>query len=177
MSSVTVPFPQLVDQCEAEGLTPMNCTKIAAELAKTFGVFEDEVAILMVVNNAYLKFKYPPKLVDVGIIPLSNTGSTAVRTVSSKRPEILNNFTQVKHASIFEAVPVASKARSMQSKGKAANSIQKMMSAPVTGPGGVIGVIQVSRKGTSPQVAGADFTPADLQKLVTSANLLAKCFK
>lgn len=177
MATTAVPFPQLVNQCEAEGLTPVNCAKIAAEVARTFNVFEDEVAIMAVMNGAYLKFKYPPKLADVGSLPLSNSGSIAVRTVVSKRPEVLNNFTQVKHASIFEAVPIASKARSMQSKAKAANMIQKIMSAPVAGPSGVLGVIQVSRKGTSPQAAGADFTPADLQKLVTFANLLVKCFK
>jgi hypothetical protein len=38
-------------------------------------------------------------------------------------------------------------------------------------------VIQVSRKGTSAPAAGADFTPQDLQKLVTIATSLGKVFK
>jgi len=51
------------------------------------------------------------------------------------------------------------------------------MSAPVTGPSGAVGVIQISRKGTSPKAAGPDFQPSDLQRLLSAAGALAKCFK
>jgi hypothetical protein len=122
---------------------------------------------------------YPPSLSNVGMIPLNHTSSVAARTANTKRPEALNNFAQMRHASVFESVPVDSKTRSKtdQKPEKIAMAIQKMMSVPVVGPSGVLGVIQVSRKGTSPHAAGPDFQPMDLQRLVAAANALAKCFK
>ena len=171
-----VPFQQIVNECEAEGLSSRNCARIASEIAKTFGVFDDEVAILRVQKNAYLTFIYPEKLTQVGIIPLTNSTAVAARTALSKRPEVLNNFAQIKHASVFEAVSVDSKTRPAQLE-KKSTVIQKIMTAPVMGLSDVVGVIQVSRKGATPQAAGRDFTPADLQKLISMTQLLVKCFK
>jgi hypothetical protein len=176
LASSTLPFNQLAEQCQATGLTPENAAKIAVELSRTFGVHDDEVAIFKL-EQAQLRFIYPPSLSNVGMIPLTHTSSVAARTANTKRPEALNNFAQMRHASFFEAVPVDSKTRSNNQKPeKVAIAIQKMMSVPVVGPAGVLGVIQVSRKGTSPQAAGADFQPMDLQRLVAAANALAKCF-
>ena len=56
-------------------------------------------------------------------------------------------------------------------------TMQKLMSAPEVGPNGTLGVLQISRKGTSAPSSGPDFTPADLQKLVAAAAAIAKCFK
>ena len=64
-----------------------------------------------------------------------------------------------------------------EKSGHHVHMIQKLMSVPVLGPAGAIGVIEVSRKGTSAPASGADFTPADLQKLVACAAALVKCFK
>jgi hypothetical protein len=171
-----VPLSKLASDCENEGLTSENCLKIVAEIAKNLGVFDDEVAILRVVGKSHLIFVYPEKLAQVGIIPLNNSSSVAARTVLMKRAEVLNNFAQVKHASIFEAVPVTSRARGSEPT-KSGNMIQKLMTVPVSGNSGVVGVIQVSRKGMSPQAAGRDFTASDLQKLISMAAVLAKCFK
>jgi hypothetical protein len=44
-----------------------------------------------------------------------------------------------------------------------------MISAPILLDGKVIGVIQVSRKGSTPHIAGPDFTAEDL------GNILALC--
>jgi len=60
---------------------------------------------------------------------------------------------------------------------KEVHTIQKLMSAPVLGAEGVVGVIEICRKGTSAPAAGPDFSPADLQKLVAISGSLAKCFK
>jgi hypothetical protein len=130
-------------------------------------------------EQSQLRFMYPPSLSKVGVIPLNHTSSVAARTANTKRPEALNNFAQMRHASVFESVPVDSKTRSKpdQKPEKIAMAIQKMMSVPVVGPSGVLGVIQVSRKGTSPHAAGPDFQQMDLQRLVAAANALAKCFK
>src|SRR5437764_6565809 len=176
MATPVISFQQIVSETEPKGLTPENCARLASEMAKPFGVFDDEVAILRVVNNNHLKFLYPDKLTHVGVIPLNNSTAVAARTALSKRPEVLNSFTQIKHASIFEAVPIQSKTRPRQPE-KSASVIQKIMTAPVLGPTGAVGVVQVSRKGVSPQAAGRDFTPRDLQTLISMTQALVKCFK
>lgn len=174
MATSVVTLQQIVSECESEGLSSGNCARLAAEIAKVFGVFDDEVAILRIVNNNHLTFLYPEKLKQVGIIPLNNSTAVAARTALLRRPEVLNNFAQIKHASIFEAVPVQSKNRPPE---KSASTIQKIITAPVLGPNGAIGVVQVSRKGVSPQAAGRDFTPGDLQTLILMTQALVKCFK
>lgn len=179
MATAPVPFAQIATECEAEGLTPKNAERIGAELAKTFSVKEDEVGILRL-EKLNLVFAYPAKLHNVGSIPLNTSGSVAARTATSKRAEVINNFAQIKHTSIFEAVELGPhKPAQLAMPGQHAEKhvIQKLISAPVMGPAGVLGVIQVSRKGTSAPTAGMDFTPADLQKLVAIAGAVAKCFK
>lgn len=174
MASSALPLNQLAEQCQAAGLTPDNVLKIATELSRSFGVHDDEVALFKI-EQAQLKFMHPTKLSTVGMIPL-NSNSVAARTANSKRPEIINNFSQIRHSSVFESIPVDSKTRTKKPE-KSAMVIQKVMSVPVVGPGGVLGVIQVSRKGATQQSAGPDFQPGDLQRLLAAANVLAKCFK
>src|SRR5205085_9864214 len=170
---------QLANEMEAEGLTPKNAERVGGEIAKLFNVQPQEVGILRV-EKTNLIFVYPVKLHTVGSIPLNTTGSVAARTASARRAEVINNFAQTKHTSIFEAVELDSKQHQQIGGDKHdhnVHQIQKLMSAPVVGPSGVLGVIQVSRKGPSAPAAGADFTAADLQKLVGAAAALAKCFK
>ena len=174
MASSALPLNQLADQCHAAGLTPENISKIAAELSRSFGIHDDEVALFKI-EQAQLKFMHPTKLSTVGMIPL-NSNAVAARTANTKRPEIINNFSHLRHASVFESIPVDSKTRTKKPE-KSAMVIQKMMTVPVVGPGGVVGVIQLSRKGATQPSAGPDFQPGDLQKLLAAANVLAKCFK
>ena len=181
MATPALPFAQLATECEAEGLSPQNAEKIGHQLAKLFGVKEDEVGILRI-EKRNLVFCYPAKLHNVGSIPLNTSTSVAVRTANSRRAEVINNFAQTKHTSVFEAVELSEhKSAAPGAEGEKSDHhvhmIQKLMSAPVLGPAGAIGVIQVSRKGTSAPAAGADFMPGDLQKLVGCAAALAKCFK
>jgi hypothetical protein len=177
LGSSTLPLNQLADQCQTDGLSAENSAKIAHELSRNFGVHDDEVALFKL-EQSQLRFIYPPSLSNVGMIPLTHSNSLAARTANSKRPEILNNFPQMRHASVFESVPVDSKTRSGGQKAeKITMVIQKVMSAPVVGASGVLGVIQISRKGTSPKAAGPDFQPSDLQRLISAAGVLAKCFK
>jgi len=164
---IPITIPQLADECEAKGLIPTNCEKLAQMLAKNFNVTAEEVALLKL-NGTLLGFVFPEKLKQVGSIPLNTTTSVAARTAVTKRSEALNNFTATKHASVFEAVHL--------SKAKP-KTIQKLMSVPVIDTAGVVGVIQICRKGTTPQDAGPDFTNSDVQKLLGFANQLAKCFK
>ena len=179
MATAAVPWAQLATECEKEGLTPRNAERIGKELAKTFGVHEDEVGILRL-EKQNLVFTYPAKLHNVGSIPLNTSTSVAVRSCNSKRAEVINNFAQIKHTSVFEAIELGGPPKISPSGEKIdrhTHVIQKLMSAPVIGPTGSLGVIQVSRKGTSAPSAGPDFSPADLQKLVAAAAALVKCFK
>ncbi len=53
--------------------------------------------------------------------------------------------------------------------------IQKIMSVPVTRDGrNVIGVVQVSRKGLDPSLAGTDFSQEDLKQLEQAAEILSR---
>src|SRR5947209_8502991 len=174
MATAVVAFSQLANELEEQGLTQANGERIAAELAKAFSVKTDEVAVLKL-EKTNLIFIYPAKLQNVGSIPMNTSSSVAARTAVTKRAEIINNFSQTKHASVFESVPLSE--RKIDPKAPKVHSIQKLMTAPVVSSAGVQGVIQICRKGESAPQAGADFTPVDLQKLVAIATSLAKCFK
>jgi len=178
MATPAIAFAQLANDCEADGLSAENAGRIADELAKAFNVHADEVAILRL-EKTNLRFVFPAKLGNVGSIPLNTTTSVAARTATTKRAEAINNFAQTKHASIFEAVELGPKHQHIagQKDEKHTNPIQKLMTVPVVTASGVLGVIQVCRKGKSAPEAGPDFSPPDLQRLVAVATALAKCFK
>src|SRR5438445_11445695 len=175
MATPAAAFAQIATDCEAEGLTPKNGEKIGQEIAKAFNVQADEVGIMRV-EKLNLVFVYPAKLHNVGSIPLNTTGSVAARCAQTKRAEVLNNFAQAKHTSIFESVDL--KGKQPHAIGEKAEHpvIQKLVPVPVVGPAGVLGVIEVCRKGISAPASGPDFTPADMQKLVMIAGSLLKCF-
>ena len=175
MATPAAAFAQIATDCETEGLTPKNGEKIGQEIAKAFNVQPDEVGIMRV-EKANLVFVYPAKLHNVGSIPLNTTGSVAARCAQTKRAEVLNNFAQAKHTSIFESVDLKGKQQHAIGEKTERAVIQKLISVPVTGPAGVLGVIEICRKGISPPAAGPDFTPADMQKLVVIAGSLLKCF-
>jgi len=115
-----------------------------------------------------LNFLYPAELRTAGAIPLSSSAVAAV-TAQTKRAELFNSFTQVKHASVFELVKLGDTGLDEQ-------VIQKLMSVPILTPnnGEVIGVIQVSRKAPRPAAAGPDFTPDDLRRLESFARFVGK---
>jgi GAF domain-containing protein len=176
MATFTSALAQLATECETEGLTVQNSEKIAGELAKIFGVRQEEVGMLRLEKES-LVFVHPAKLHNVGRIPLNSPGSVAVRTVHNKRPEIINNFVHTRHATFFEMVDLSNKyGQQPKGKNKDEQIIQKLMSVPVTKENQVVGVIQVCRKGANPGAAGPDFTPADLQHLTAAAAALIKCF-
>jgi len=173
MAASTPVLAQLASECEREGLTIANGEKIAAELARSFGVKQEEVGILRLEKDN-LVFVHPPKLHNVGRIPLNST-AVAVHTAHSKKAEIINNFTRTRHASFFEMVDLSS-TPGEKKPSKAEKIIQKLMSVPVIAANQVVGVIQICRKGATPDAAGADFTPIELQNLSSLAAALAKCF-
>ena len=139
----------------------ISLATVAEKIARNFGVKNDEVAILAVSNRwRHLHFLVPEALKNVGFIPLSSNSALAARTARDSRPEIENNFTSARHATVFEGIKLGA---------EPVEAIQKMISAPILLDGKVIGVIQVSRKGAIPHSAGPDFTAKDL------GNILALC--
>jgi len=145
-----------------------NPAEVCSELARLFSVRETEVAMLQV-KRSFLEFVYPPELKTGGSIPLSSS-AVAAQTAREKKPEIFNTFTRVKHASIFEVVKLGEQADLSD------QVIQKLMSAPIVADGKSVGVVQISRKGRTPRVAGPDFTPADLTTLELCAEILVNFF-
>lgn len=147
----------------------LSIPALAERIAKNLKVKTDEVAILAICERRRsLQFLVPQALRDVGSIPLSSTSALAARTVRDSRPDIVNNFAAMRHASVFEGV-----------KGETLNptAIQKIISAPILHEGKVIGVIQISRKGTSVADAGPDFSSDDLGNLLAICKPLGKLMK
>src|SRR5208282_60169 len=144
-----------------------DVVRAADLIGKNFAVQPHEVAILgLATDERFLRFIVPENLRTVGQIPLSSTNSLAARTVREKRPEIINHFSVVPHASVFEAVPIPPEL-------VRGEPIQKIMSMPVMIEKKVVGVIQVSRKGATAAEAGPDFTHPQLRELKTIADALA----
>jgi transcriptional regulator with GAF, ATPase, and Fis domain len=143
--------------------------RVSEEIARTFHVRRDEVAILVLVEESkHLQFLIPEKLKGVGTIPLTSTTALAARTARDKRPELINKFNRVTHASVFEGVPLG------RGHGE---QIHRIMSAPIAVEGKVVGVVQVSRKGRSAEEAGAEFSQNDLRGLVALSSVLGRLVK
>jgi GAF domain-containing protein len=150
-------------------LEPAALARLSEQVGKGFDAKPDEVAILALIRGGkFLQFIVPEKLQKVGDIPMTSTNSLAVRTARERRPEVINNFATARHPTVFEAVPLG------QQRGE---PIQKIMSAPISADGKVVGVIQISRKGKSISTVGSDFTPKELNDLVALGNKLGPCLK
>ena len=146
------------------GVTALDLCMV---LAKIFHVQYNEVALLRL-EGGLLRFIFPEHLRTTGAIPISSK-TVAAHTALSKKPEIFNNFARVKHASIFETI----KPENGSDEPAAPSPIQKLMSVPIIDrASGVVGVIQISRKGLDPKFA-KDFSREDLHDLELVAGLLA----
>jgi hypothetical protein len=153
-------------ESDSSSVAPISLGSVAERIAKHIGVKSDEVALMGVSTRwRHLHFLVPESLKQVGFIPLSSTTAIAAKTARESRPEIINNFASVRHATVFEGVKIS---------GETSEIIQKMISAPILSGEKVVGVIQVSRKGSDPQVAGPDFTADDLGKILALCKPLGK---
>jgi hypothetical protein len=147
-----------------------NPEECCAQLSQLFGVRSDEVALLRL-ENGLLRFLFPVELATAGSIPISSSSAVAAHTAVSRKIELFNNFTQIKHASIFESIkPGGEPGEQLRPA-----TIQKLMSAPVLDKNDhALGVIQICRKGFDLASAGPDFTLDDLQKLEVAAKTVAQ---
>jgi hypothetical protein len=156
----------LVDALVATGQPPDSVAfaKMSETLARVFGVDPDEVAILAINSHKkHLTFVIPEKLAVVGSIPLTSTNALAARTARERRAELANNFSSSRHSSVFEGIPLGRRQGEL---------IQKIMSAPILDGGRAAGVVQISRKGRTPSLAGPDFTQKELHTLASLAPVL-----
>jgi hypothetical protein len=146
--------------------------RFCTELAKIFKVRQTEVALLRL-EGGLLKFLFPDELKIAGAIPITSASAVAAHTAVTKKIELFNNFTRVKHASIFESVKLGNPETEQPRPEQA--PIQKLISAPVLdGKGKVLGVIQICRKGFDLSSSGPDFTLDDLHQLESASKALSK---
>ncbi|MGO8809065.1 MAG: hypothetical protein ACLQJF_06350 [Candidatus Sulfotelmatobacter sp.] len=144
--------------------------RVCLKLAQILHVRRSEVALLRLEKSS-LRFVFPPELRSAGVLPLSGS-AVAARTAATRTPLLSNAFMRVKHVSLFEAVKLG--AGEEEDRSQEQMPIQKIMSAPVmSSEGNVMGVVQISRKGLDPSIAGADFTGEDLKQLEQAAKILA----
>jgi len=124
------------------------------------------VAILMLMPEFnQLTFAYPPHLAQGNALPVDQE-SFAGRVLLRQEVLIENNVPDEPHKDFFERIPDAS--------GKI-RPIQKMIAAPLlTSDRAAIGVVEVSRTGSSPAVAGPDFTPRDAENLGKCCKVFAQ---
>lgn len=165
---LVAPLGQLVDRFTKDSTPPdENARKsLGEELGKLFHVQLDEVAILSLTRGGnFLQFLLPKELRVIGTIPLNSTTALAARTARDRKPDLMNNFSVVRHASVFEGVPLGRNPGEM---------IQKIMSVPILSGEKVVGVVQISRKGRSAGDAGPDFTKHDLRQLIGLSEPLAR---
>src|SRR5208337_4762480 len=167
-TSLVSELQRLADALESESTASVEIPlgAVAEKIAKNLGVQTDEVAILGVSTRwRHLHFLVPQALKNVGFIPLTSNSALAARTARESRPEINNNFSGVRHASVFEGVRTAT---------TYGESIHKIISAPILYEGKVVGVMQISRKGTSTGTAGPDFSAEDLGKVLALCRPLGR---
>ena len=128
-------------------------------LAKYFKVNTDEVAIILVTSNRnFLRFIAPKKLYKGGAtFPISKRESISTKVITTLKADIQNNLSNIKHLSIYEQVKTSDSGPKI---------IQKMLTLPLIMEGKAVGVIQISRKGDTPEQSGLDFTQTDIQKLL-----------
>jgi len=167
-TSLVKELERMAEALEAGGSAPVEIplASVAEKIAKELGVQTDEVAIMGVSTRwRHLYFLVPQALKNVGFVPLSSPSALAARTARENRTEINNNFSAVRHATVFEGVKAAT---------TTGESIQKIVSAPILCEGKVVGVMQISRKGATAMEVGADFTTEDLGKVLALCRPLGK---
>ncbi|HWI40300.1 MAG TPA: hypothetical protein VNX25_02285 [Verrucomicrobiae bacterium] len=154
---------RLKSDLAAKGSLAERLEYAAGTISRVFRVKEDEVA-LFAVQGEELHFLWPRRLQNAGTIPLSSSSSLAARTAVEGKAFINNAFAATPHLFIFEAVPVAERQE---------RQIQKIVSVPIHGEAGVVGVLQLSRKGSGPEIAGPDFTQPEQAALAKIADTLS----
>lgn len=163
LNSVLAPESQLKPWEKSDKVLTLVADFLIQALARNTD--KGRVGVLMVIPGSnHLTFAYPRHLAKGNVIPI-DVNSFAGRCLTRKEVLVENSVASEPHLDFYERV--------RDSAGRTA-SIQKMITAPlVTAEGRAIGVIQVSRVGTTPPEAGPDFTPMDANNLAKGCKILA----
>jgi hypothetical protein len=133
-----------------------------------FDLQNDEVAVLLIdKDNMILSFAAPEYLVNAGMIPITSPDAFAARVFKMNRGMIENNFNQMKHLHLFEYI---------KGPGDKVRRIWKMMSTILRSGDLKFGIIELSRKGSSLDEAGEDFSAENLEFLESSIREFAPFF-
>jgi hypothetical protein len=159
--NLVMELERLADALASESSDPSRIAfaSVAERIAKALSVRTDEVAILDLSHRwRHLHFVVPEALKNVGFIPLSSKTALAARTTRESRPEIINDFTSVKHATVFEGVKLTA---------ESANSFRKL-SAPQFSPG---------IKSSASYKSAARALTRSLQALISLPKTSEKCLR
>lgn len=144
---------------------------LAEAIADALLVKKEEVAILVLTTSGQtLRFMWPPALYEsLAAFPANHKNAIASHVLSTMKGKVDNKLSESKHLRFYENV-----------KGMETSKlpIQKMVALPLVAGSRTLGVVEVSRKGRTPEDAGANFSPEDAQRLVAlckeAAPLLAQ---
>lgn len=134
--------------------------KVLAEaIAEKLKVKPDEVAIMLLnATGQTLMFVWPPPLFTGGAaFPANHKTAIASIVLATLKGKVDNKISESKHLKFYESV------MGMQTSKL---PIQKMVALPLFAGDKKLGVVEVSRKGKTPEEAGPNFTPEDAQALV-----------
>jgi len=136
-------------------------------LREAFVLSPDEVAILLVSSDgAMLSFAYPFELAAGGsnAFPLA-IPSMAGRVATEGASVCSNRLAEEPHLGFYERVAV---------QGLQPIPIQKLLAVPLQGSGtGILGVVEISRRGETCAEADADFGPEERLRLERLAGMAA----
>ncbi len=139
---------------------------IVAAIARSLGVKQDEVALLVLtMSGNTLKFVWPePLYLGNAVLPATHKNAVASAVLQARKGKVDNKMAESRHLKFFENV------KGLETSGI---PIQKMVALPVLIGENPVGVVEVSRKGRTAEDAGANFTPDDAQKLLALAKEFA----
>jgi hypothetical protein len=135
---------------------------IAEAVGQSIAVKSDEVAILLLTTSGNtMKFIWPAPLYESNAaLPADYQNAFASSVLKTMKGKVDNKVSESKHLRFFENV------KGLETSGV---PIQKMIAVPLVHEQKAIGVLEVSRKGKTPDAVGPNFTPEDGQKLVALA--------
>ncbi len=131
-------------------------------VARALKIKPDEVALLLVTTTGNtLKFVWPTQLYSANaVLPVGHKNAMASAVLQTRKGKVDNKMAESRHLKFFENV------KGMDTSGV---PIQKMIALPLMQGTNAVGVLEVSRKGKTPEAAGPNFTPEDAQALLALA--------
>lgn len=162
-------IPREISKEEHETYFTMVLSEIEQFYTDNLSLNSYEVAIFLTnKEKTILSFACPAYLVNSGMIPVSSTEAYSATVFRTGRGIIENKLQQQKHLGIFEII------RTPDSK---LMPLWKMMAALIAIGDEKIGVIEISRRGTTEDDAGENFTQTDLELLDSTIKILAPYIK